>query len=481
MKEQSIILLQHAIAAPEWQMNEVNSIHELLRKKIASQRAERADDVGSPLLLTPYIKKNKLEEARKAAAVDSKQLLPGIDSYSGYFTVNKKYNSNLWFWYFPVMDKPVEETPWLIWLQGGPGLSVMYGLFNEIGPYALTTDNELKEIKYSWGKNHSILFIDNPVGTGYSFTDDDLGYATNQTTIGEHLYSGLQQFLTIFPELRKAPLTIAGESYAGKCIPALGMQILKHKKRGAPINLHGLAIGNGFTDPIGLLSVNKVIREIGLVDDGVADMVEKLELSIAAWIEHGEYVKPFFYYSDLLDLLIRRANVTNFYNYLSNDVLLDETDLGGPYVDFIQKPEVRRALHVGSTNYSKADKVYEKLLPENLVSVKPWLEELLNHYKVLVYNGPLDLMIPYKPLVSTYETLNYSGASEYRNAKRAPWYHNGVIAGYVKKGGNLLEVMVRGAGHFVPLDKPAPALALISAFVRDISLDQDTASLVPPQ
>lgn len=39
------------------------------------------------------------------------------------------------------------------------------------------------EIQHSWGKNHSLLFIDNPVGTGFSFTDDDRGYATNQTTV----------------------------------------------------------------------------------------------------------------------------------------------------------------------------------------------------------------------------------------------------------------------------------------------------------
>lgn len=43
--------------------------------------------------------------------------------------------------------------------------------------------NTFPEMKYSWGKNHSLLFIDNPVGTGFSFTDDDRGYATNQTTV----------------------------------------------------------------------------------------------------------------------------------------------------------------------------------------------------------------------------------------------------------------------------------------------------------
>lgn len=55
--------------------------------------------------------------------------------------------------------------------------------------------------------------------------------------IGENLYTALQQFLTIFPELRNAPLTIAGESYAGKHIPSLGVQILWHKNEDEPINL----------------------------------------------------------------------------------------------------------------------------------------------------------------------------------------------------------------------------------------------------
>lgn len=56
--------------------------------------------------------------------------------------------------------------------------------------------------------------------------------------IGENLYEALQQFLTLFPELRKAPLTIAGESYAGKHIPSLGVQIHWHKEEKEPINLH---------------------------------------------------------------------------------------------------------------------------------------------------------------------------------------------------------------------------------------------------
>ncbi|CAH0748718.1 unnamed protein product [Diatraea saccharalis] len=464
-------------------------------------------DAGAPVILTPLIEQNKLEEAREAAKVDSDYLLPDMDSYAGYLTVNKEYNANLWFWYFPVSDKPVDETPWIIWLQGGPGASSLYGLFTEIGPFVVTEDHVLEEIKYSWGKNHSLLFIDNPVGTGFSFTDDDRGFATNQTTIGENLYSALQQFLKIFPDLRKAPLTIAGESYAGKHIPSLGVQILWHREENEPINLQGLAIGNGFIDPLTLQRYSYFVREAGLVDDKVADFMNHLETAVTQFIKNGEMLKAyavniewfsrmpentlsrfFFndkyknlkrrepsheYYNYLLQIFLQESHLSNLYNFLQDDISLE-----GAYMDYIQRTEVRRALHVGNTNFTSIGVVYRKLVPDFMGSAKMWLEELLENYRVMLYSGHLDIIVAYHPSVNTYNSLSYTGSSEFKKAKRLPWYHDGELAGYYKTAGKLTEVMIRGAGHMVPADKPAAALGLISAFVRGLSLEEDTGSLV---
>jgi len=43
----------------------------------------------------------------------------------------------------------------------------MWGLFTELGPFFVGYD-EASVVKnpYSWHKTHSIIFIDNPVGTG---------------------------------------------------------------------------------------------------------------------------------------------------------------------------------------------------------------------------------------------------------------------------------------------------------------------------
>ncbi|GBP20584.1 Venom serine carboxypeptidase [Eumeta japonica] len=443
-----------------------------MEKVYTTGRARTSSEAGEPLILTPLIEQDKLEEARKAAMVESDYILPGVESYAGYLTVNKEYNSNLWFWYFPVSKRSVEETPLIMWLQGGPGASSLYGLFNEIGPFVVNENNNLEEMKYSWAKNHSLLFIDNPVGTGFSFTDDDRGYATNQTTIGENLYDALQQFYKVFPELRKAPLTIAGESYAGKHIPSLAIQIHRRRGQGDPINLQGLAIGNGFMDPVTLQRYSHFVREVGLVEDRVADVMGHLEGAIVEFIKNGDMLKAYAYYNYLLSVFLSESRMGNLYNYLQDKIGID-----GAYTEFIQGNEVRKALHVGSTNYTSIGVVYRKLVPDFMRSTKPWLEELIDNYRVMVYSGHLDIIVAYHPSVNTISSLTYTGSSEFAKIKRIPWYHNSRLAGYSKTVGNFTEVMVRGAGHMVPADQPSAALGLISAFTRGLPLDADTGYL----
>lgn len=73
-------------------------------------------DAGEPLFLTPLIESNRIDEARKAAAVNP-ELFLNVQSYSGFFTVDKAFNSNLFFWFFPA-EEDYENAPVLLWLQG---------------------------------------------------------------------------------------------------------------------------------------------------------------------------------------------------------------------------------------------------------------------------------------------------------------------------------------------------------------------------
>lgn len=68
---------------------------------------------GEPLFLTPLIEAGKIEEAQNASKVGPLKGAEHVTSFSGYLTVNKKFDSNLFFWFFPAEVRNVlyvEET-----------------------------------------------------------------------------------------------------------------------------------------------------------------------------------------------------------------------------------------------------------------------------------------------------------------------------------------------------------------------------------
>lgn len=116
----------------------------------------------------------------------------------------------------------------------------------ENGPVFINAANRMEPREYSWNKYDKLLYIDNPVGTGFSYTDNEAGYLTNQVDIGNYLFAAVKQFFQMFSHLRPNGFYITGESYAGKYIPALGHVI--HINRDScdtddQINLKGVAIG----------------------------------------------------------------------------------------------------------------------------------------------------------------------------------------------------------------------------------------------
>ncbi|XP_046688512.1 venom serine carboxypeptidase-like [Homalodisca vitripennis] len=142
----------------------------------------------------------------------------------------------------------------LLFLQGGPGASSIYSLFEENGAVFLEC------------QKNNLLFIDQPVGTGYSFTRKGC-YVENETVLGEQLYSAMVQFYQLFPKLRSNKFFISGYSYAGHFIPALGYTIHKNNPTAqVKINLSGMMIGNGWMDAIYQNDLGSYLYQLGLVD-----------------------------------------------------------------------------------------------------------------------------------------------------------------------------------------------------------------------
>ncbi|XP_050097856.1 vitellogenic carboxypeptidase-like [Anopheles aquasalis] len=455
------------------------TVHGSASKPASSEQS----DHGLPLFLTPYIEAGNITEGQRAARVQHRRIR-GFESYAGFLTVDKRYNSNLYFWFFPAKTNAT-TAPLLLWLQGGPGASSLFGLFAENGPFSINKELVAVPRNHSWYENHNLLYIDNPVGTGFSFTEQETGYARNQVQIGEELYTAIVQFLQLFPHLQNVPFYITGESYAGKYVPALGYTI--HRKNTDPatpparrINLAGMAIGNGYSDPINQLNYGDYLYQLGLIDANALERFEQDEQTVAECIAKGNYQCAFDVMDELLDgdANVGQSffrNVSGFelyYNYLHPVATAEEMFQQLNLVAFLNLDETRPALHVGDLPFHDLDtdnKVARYLEEDVFQSVAPWISELLEHgYRILFYNGQLDIICAYPMMVNYLQMLQFNGAHYYRQVPRGILTIDGETAGYFKLAYALTEVLVRDAGHMVPRDQPKWAHRIITSFTHPV-------------
>lgn len=450
-----------------------------LHKFVAGQDDE-------PLFLTPYIEQGKLDEARNLSLVRN---LPGLSSsesvksYSGYLTVNKKYNSNIFFWLFPPMNgKVTKETPILLWLQGGPGASSMYALFVENGPLVVSKDMKHLSLRnYSWNHEFAMVYVDQPVGTGFSFTDNDAGYAKNQNDVARDLFEALKQLFTLYNEYHGNPFFVTGESYAGKYVPAITHKIHveneEAKKHG--INLAGMAIGDGLCDPISMFDYGDLLYQMGLLDGPQREFFLGEQERARSFIRERKFEKAFRVFDELLngDLTPNGfsyyRNWTGLQNYFN--ILVDNSPEDNNYYNgYLALKETRTAIHVGNRQYNNGTTVESHLVNDVMDSVRPWVEDILDaNIRSLFYSGQLDVIVG-APLTENFlRQVVWKHRHEYVHAKRYIYKvdpKDSVVAGYVRHAGNLIYALIRNAGHMVPYDQPRVAYDMIHRFVKQKAL-----------
>ena len=79
------------------------------------------------------------------------------------------YPSNFFFWFFESRDHPATD-PFTIWLGGGPGYSSLVSTTSENGPCSIGNDSNSTFLNpWSWNNHANVLYIDQPLQTGYSY------------------------------------------------------------------------------------------------------------------------------------------------------------------------------------------------------------------------------------------------------------------------------------------------------------------------
>ncbi|CAI5495607.1 unnamed protein product, partial [Closterium sp. Naga37s-1] len=136
-----------------------------------------------------------------------------------------------------------------------PGCSsVGCGLFEEVGPWRVASKAgaALLYNKYAWNRLVNIVFLESPVGVGYSYSNDTSDYTTDDEQTAKDNHAFLVGFVARHPRYARREFYVAGESYAGHYIPQLAARIIEQNQiqGGTRLNLDfsGIFLGNPFVN-----------------------------------------------------------------------------------------------------------------------------------------------------------------------------------------------------------------------------------------
>ncbi|XP_074282444.1 serine carboxypeptidase 1-like [Silene latifolia] len=400
-----------------------------------------------------------------------------FEQYGGYITVDAKAGRALYYYFTEASNERYNKKPLVLWLNGGPGCSSLgEGLFEQNGPFKVNKDGKtLYKNQFAWNKDASILYLESPAGTGFSYSNTTSDYnASGDDKTAEDAYIFLLNWLEKYPEYKSRDFYIAGESYAGHFVTQLAQTILRNNACGnhANINLRRVAIGNGYIDT----ETYEWGRIEYLWSHALISDEMRSELQLHCNFSSTESI------SDVCNNLLAATlnavgNITldEIYAPLCNydsQSIQDDTSYD-PCTDnyvttYLNRPEVQAALHANVTKIPYAWEIcsakLKDLWKDSATSVLPIIQELMHKgVAVWLYSGDVDSLIP---VTATRMAIN-----KLKLPVQTPWYawyNAGEVGGYVTGYENLTFVTVRGAGHEVASYQPARALSVFTSFMSGV-------------
>ena len=118
--------------------------------------------------------------------------------FDRHIEVDAEHNGNLFFWHYENRHIPDRQRT-VLWLNGGPGCSSMDGAMMEVGPYRVEKGGNLEYNNGSWDEFANLLFVDQPVGTGFSYVNTD-SYLSDLDQMADHMIIFLEKWFSLFPE-----------------------------------------------------------------------------------------------------------------------------------------------------------------------------------------------------------------------------------------------------------------------------------------
>ncbi|KAL6846408.1 hypothetical protein ACP4OV_023856 [Aristida adscensionis] len=443
--------------------------------------------------------------------------LPGFEGplpfhlQTGYVEVDEANGVRL-FYYFIRSERSPGDDPLMLWLSGGPGCTSFTGLVYQIGPMGFDPHgymNGVPKLVYrpeSWTKLSNIIFLDSPVGAGFSYSLTEEGYISSDTKAVNQIVIFLRKWLALHPEFLPNPLYIGGDSYAGMIVPTVTSEIARSKHIGveAALNLKGYLVGNGFVDGVNIDVPSRIpyAHRMGFISDEIYEAYKKscgvgnislfsyrsvqcansldtidqcvkdiclfhiLEPNCAKASPHPKKLLKPKLSSGVREMLQAQESAEGLHlSEISTQCRTAEYTLSRLWAN---DPTVREALGIHKGTVPSWIRCHTDIpYTEDIQNVvKYHLDVTTKGYRSLIYNGDHDMGVPFIGTHGWIKSLNFSVVEDWR-----PWYVNGQVAGYtISYSNNLTFATVKGAGHTAPEYMPTQCLAMLARWLAGDTL-----------
>ena len=195
----------------------------------------------------------------------------------------------------------------------------------------------------------------------------------------------------------------------------------------------GIGIGNGWMSPLDQGKYASYLYFHGLLDKYQYGQLDAIDGTILEMIHSQQWLEAWETSDHQLNYILTALNYSNLYD-ISKDQYRPSTM---NFWSWLNTQSVRQAIHVGSLDFSDGLNVYMAMVEDTMRSVKPYLEEVLQHYRVINYNGARDIICHYPGTEDMYTNTKWPGHKEFLQSHRNVRSH--------------LFAPLSDLGHFFPL------------------------------
>ncbi|XP_038695622.1 serine carboxypeptidase-like 51 [Tripterygium wilfordii] len=403
----------------------------------------------------------------------------------GYVEVREK--AHMFWWHYKSPHRVEDASkPWpiILWLSGGPGTSgTAFGNFYQVGPRG----ENLLSRESTWVRKADLLFVDSPVGTGFSYVVGELRVARSDEQIAIDLLALLKNLFDTNQALQKSPLFIFGESYAGKTAAILGLQILKSiEENKLKLRLGGVALGCSWISPLdSVLTWGPLLKDMSWLDDAGLEEANRWASKIQNQLENHNAMDATGTWSALQDAILDNSNSVDLHNFLFDHQRRANTQAENP-VDFkkLMNGVVKSRLKIIPEDVDwggQQDLIFKALRGDFMnPKIKEVGELLAKGVNVTIYNGQLDIICSTKGAESWVKKLIWDGLETFLKTSRVPLYHGNdrETKGFKRSHRHLTFYWILRAGHVIPKDQPWITLQMVGEITESPRLDTEKEDMI---